>query len=72
MLLILIKALQVCPVCVNRVKFFGSIRRYSQQKTASVSLKALLFVEDPVIVAWFLALPKEAFTVNSFLGREFK
>ena len=68
MLLILIKALQICPFCVNRLKFFGSIRRYSQQKTASVSLKVLLFVEDPVVVAWFLALPMEAFTINSFLG----
>ena len=72
MLLILIEPLYLGPFCIDRLKFFGNIRGYLQQKNASVSLNALLFVEDPVIVAWFLALPMKAFTMNSSLGRECK
>ena len=70
--LILIEPLYLGPFCIDRLKFFGNIRGYLQQKNASVSLNALLFVEDPVIVAWFLALPMKAFTMNSSLGRECK
>lgn len=72
MLLILIEPLYLGPFCIDRLKFFGNIRGYLQQKNASVSLNALLFVEDPVIVAWFLALPMKAFKINSSLGRECK
>lgn len=72
MLLILIEPLYLGPFCIDRLKFFGNIRGYLQQKNASVSLNALLFVEDPVIVAWFLALPMKVFTMNSSLGRECK
>ena len=72
MLLILNETLYLGPFCIDRLKFFGNIRGYLQQKNASVSLNALLFVEDPVIVAWFLALPMKAFTINSSLGRECK
>lgn len=72
MLLILIEPLYLGPFCIDRLKFFGNIRGYLQQKNASVSLNALLFVEDPVIVAWFLALPMKAFAINSSLGRECK
>ena len=71
MLLILIEPLYLGPFCIDRLKFFGNIRGYLQQN-ASVSLNALLFVEDPVIVAWFLALPMKAFKINSSLGRECK
>lgn len=70
MLLILIKPLYLGPFCIER-NVFGNIRGYLQQN-ASVSLNALLFVEDPVIVAWFLALPMKAFKINSSLGRECK
>lgn len=70
MLLILIEPLYLGPFCIDRLKFFGNIR--GMQQNASVSLNALLFVADPVIVAWFLALPMKAFKINSSLGRECK
>ena len=50
----------------NFSEAFAAIR--NKRLPLPVSLKALLFVEDPVVVAWFLALPMEAFTINSFLG----
>ena len=57
------------PLQIDRLKFSRNVRRFYP---ASVSLKALVFIEDLVIVTWFLALPMKAFTINSFLWRQCK
>lgn len=67
MLLILIEPLYLGPFCIDRLKFFGNIRGYLQQN-ASVSLNALLFVEDPVIVPWFFGFANESIQNKQFSG----